>query len=341
MAVLNRSVPSAVSDTGATSHAFLPSTPLIPTNTILTAMFHLPDGAAAAATKIHKLHHKLHEPEHTVNIVPSLVGNSLLSTVKMVQAGYTAIYSDSKVNFYDSTTAKTSVSEAAVLTGCVCPRTQLWCVPLVTTVRNENTDTLLLNHPRKHESLNAAYTMESTSITQAHINSAMSVARGNEYIHNVYKLPSIEPTIRYLHAAAGFPTKESWSGAIRQGNYNSWPLINVKNVARHFLESEETQKGHMRGQRQCVHSTKTKQWDTDVTSCPIEPSPQITPHICKGDIMIFDYNLKSTMYTNQTGLFPQISSLGNRYVMILPNVDSNLSWGEALKDNTGGKLILA
>ncbi len=57
--------------------------------------------------------------------------------------------------------------------------------------------------------------------------------------------------------------------------------------------------------------------------------------------MIFDYDLKSTMYTNQTGLFPQISSLSNRYIMILHDVNSNSSWVEALKDNTGGKLILA
>jgi hypothetical protein len=229
------------------------------------------------------------------------VGNSLLSTGKMVQAGYTAIHNNREVNFYDSMMAKISVSEAAVLTGYVCPWIQLWCVPLVTTVKNENTITLLLDHPCKHESLNVLYTMESTFITRAHINSAMSVARGNEYIHNIYELPSIEPTIRYLQ---GFPTKESWLRAIRRGNYNSWPLINVKNVTRHFLKLEETQKGHMRGQRQGVRSTKTKQWDANVTSCPIKPSPQITPHTRKVDIMIFDYDLKSTMYTDQTGLFP-------------------------------------
>ena len=168
-------------------------------------MFHLPDGATAAATKIHKLHHKLCEPAHTINIVPSLVGNSLLSTVKMVQAGYTAIYNDSEVNFYISTTAKISISKGAVLTGYVCSQTQLWQVPLVTTVRNENSDTLLLDHPRKHESLNVAYTVESTSIMRAHIHSVLSLAHGNEYIHNVYKLPSIKPTIRYLHAPEGFP----------------------------------------------------------------------------------------------------------------------------------------
>ena len=251
-AVLNGSIPLAVNNTGATSHVFLPSAPLITTNTILTAVFHLPNGATAAATKIHKLHHKLREPARTVNIVPSLVGNSLLSTVKMVQAGYTAIYDDSEVNFYDSTTAKISVLEVAVLTGYQCPWTKLWQVPLVTTTGNKNTDTLLLDHPRKHESL------KSTSITRAHIGSVLTFGRNNKYIRNFYNLPSIKPTIRYLHVVAGFPTKESWLRAIRQGNYNSWPLINIKNVARNFPKSEETLKGHMREQRQGVPSTKKK-----------------------------------------------------------------------------------
>ncbi len=163
--------------------------------------------------------------------------------------------------------------------------------------------------------------MESTAITWAHIDSVLLLAHNNEYMHNIYELPSIEPTISYLCAAAGFPTKESWLRAIRRGNYNSWPLINAKNVAHHFPKLEETLKGHMRRQRQGDHSAKKKRLDAGVTFVPVEP----TPHIHKGDIMIFDYDLKSTMYTDQTGIFTQILSLGNRYVMILHDVDSNLS----------------
>ncbi len=64
---------------------------------------------------IHKLHHNLREP--AINIVPSLVGNSLLSTVKMVEAGYTAIYDDKEVNFYDTATTKTTVLADAILKG--------------------------------------------------------------------------------------------------------------------------------------------------------------------------------------------------------------------------------
>ena len=47
------------------------------------------------------------------------------------------------------------------------------------------------------------------------------------------------------------------------------------------------------------------------------------------------------MYTDQTGKFPHISSLGNQYIMILHDVDSNSTWAEALKNNTEGELILA
>jgi hypothetical protein len=46
------------------------------------------------------------------------------------------------------------------------------------------------------------------------------------------------------------------------------------------------------------------------------------------------------MYSNQTELFPQVSSLGNRYIMVIHDVSSNSLWAEALKNNTGGKLIL-
>ncbi len=47
------------------------------------------------------------------------------------------------------------------------------------------------------------------------------------------------------------------------------------------------------------------------------------------------------MYADQTKLFSAVSSLGNKYVMILHHVDSNLSWLEAMQNQSGGKLILA
>jgi hypothetical protein len=46
------------------------------------------------------------------------------------------------------------------------------------------------------------------------------------------------------------------------------------------------------------------------------------------------------MYSNQMGLFLQVSSLGSKYIMVIHNVNSNSLWTEALKNNTGGKYIL-
>jgi hypothetical protein len=123
---------------------------------------------------------------------------------------------------------------------------------------------------------------------------------GWEYIHNVYELPSIKPTIIYLHVAAGFPMEETCLKVVGWGNYNSWPLINVTNIARYFPESEEMQKGHMRGQRQGVRSTKTK----TLHILPNTSNP--SPYESKKDIFICVYKLKKTMYSNQTGLFPQV-----------------------------------
>jgi hypothetical protein len=53
--------------------------------------------------------------------------------------------------------------------------------------------------------------------------------------------------------------KDSWIDAIKAGNYTTWPGLNVKVVNRYFPESDETQKGHMKKQRQNVRSTKVKE----------------------------------------------------------------------------------
>ena len=66
----------------------------------------------------------------------------------------------------------------------------------------------------------------------------------------------MEQTVRYLHAAAGHPTEDTWLKSIRKVNYNSWSLIDTKNVRKYFPESEKIQFGHMKGRRQGVQSTR-------------------------------------------------------------------------------------
>jgi hypothetical protein len=122
--------------------------------------------------------------------------------------------------------------------------------------------------------------VESTTTTQEHINAIMLQTIGREYIHNVYELSSIELTIRYLHATAGFPVERTWLKAIQWGNDNSWPQINIKNFARYFPETKEMQKRHVRSQRQGICSTKKKPLNV------FPNTPPIPPHESKRDIFI-------------------------------------------------------
>jgi hypothetical protein len=162
MGVLNGTIPSAVSDTGATSSAFLKEDPSIPTGRVSSAVFHLPNGAVAPATTVKKLLHNVRAPTRDVNIVPSLVENSLLSS-------YTAIYDKNKVNFYDTKTTNVTVSAEAALKGWRCPHTNPWHVPLFPIVTNLNTNTLILDHPSGQNSLNSMYTLKTNQISCEHV----------------------------------------------------------------------------------------------------------------------------------------------------------------------------
>jgi hypothetical protein len=110
---------------------------------------------------------------------------------------------------------------------------------------NLNINTLLLDHPTKLRSQNRLYTVQTTKHSQKHIRALLSRTNKEEYIHNVYKLPSIEQTVRYLYASAGRPPEDTWVKAVRHGNYKLWPLIDTKNVRKYFPELEETQLGPM------------------------------------------------------------------------------------------------
>ena len=152
-------------------------------------------------------------------------------------------------------------------------------------------------------------------------------------INNVYSLPSIPHTIRYLHAAAGYPVKETWMKAIKAGNYITWPGLTTTAVQKHFPESDETQQGHMKKQRQGVRSTKQHVDDND---------QHIKANRTKmHDVYTKIHNATETMHTDQTGRFPATSSKGNQYIMVLVEVDGNYIDAEPMKNRSEGSIIKA
>ncbi len=159
-----------------------------------TAIFYLPNSAIAPAMTRNKLLHNVHEPARSVNIVPALVKNSLLSTNKFAKAGYTVIY-DIDENFYNARTTKITVSEEPILTGWQCSHQRMWHVPLVPMVTNLNTDMLLLDHSLGLDSLNTMYAVSSSTVACNHVVLHLGKLAHRDHIHNVYELPSVEPTI--------------------------------------------------------------------------------------------------------------------------------------------------
>ena len=158
-----------------------------------------------------------------------------------------------------------------------------------------------------------------------------------EETHNVYSLPSMAQSIKYLHAAAGFPVKETWLEAIEAGNYVTWPGLTTSAVRKHFPDSDETQKGHMKKQRQGVRSTRTKEKPKQEETSHTENSP---PRKLR-DVYIKIHNAGETMHSDQTGRFPATSSRGNQYVMVLVKVDGNYIDVEPLKNKSEGAMIQA
>ena len=206
--VLNGPIPSAAYNTACTSNAGMVGDPFIQTGRPSTKFFTVADGHKTPGSIEAKLHHPVRYPARSVDMVPALANQYLLRVNKFAQAGYVTICDNQEVNIYDGRNSKIIVSEKAVLKGWFCPKARMWRIPLQPHISNNNTDTLLLNGTTGTESLNTTYTVpKSDRIIQHMQTNCDNRPAPDKAINNVYELPSNEPTIRYLHDAAGFPTK--------------------------------------------------------------------------------------------------------------------------------------
>jgi hypothetical protein len=80
----------------------------------------------------------------------------------------------------------------------------------------------------------------------------------------------------YLHAAVGFPVKETFLDAVRAGNYATWPGLTTTLIAKHFPDLAKTQKGHMKGQRKGVRSTRAKpEYEIKIKPGTEDPPPKL------------------------------------------------------------------
>ena len=98
-----------------------------------------------------------------------------------------------------------------------------------------------------------------TSTTYAREASIAQHDKHTAYASAGYIPKAIPDLITYLHAAAGYPVKQQWIRAIRQGNYVGWPGLTAERVQKYLSPKIETALGHMHKVKQGTKSTAPKQ----------------------------------------------------------------------------------
>ena len=152
--------------------------------------------------------------------------------------------------------------------------------------------------------------------------------------NSVYDLPSTEEAIKWMHAVCGYPVKSTWIKAIKAGNYVGWPMLTERNVKKYYPETNETPKGHMAQTRKNARSTKSK---------PIKEYKNKDQLVGKKkqDIFTKVYDVRDTIFSDQTGQFPTRSRRGNKYIMVMVEIDSNAILVEPMKSRKDAEMIWA
>ena len=144
-----------------------------------------------------------------------------------------------------------------------------------------------------------------------------------------------EEAIKWMHAVCGYPVKSTWIKAIKAGNYNGWPLLNERNAAKYYPETSETPKGHMNQTRKNVRSTKPKPTPLEVPNNTTLQGKKVR------DVFLKIYDVRNTVFSDQTGRFPTTSQSGNKYIMVMVEIDSNAILVEPLSSRKDQELTRA
>jgi hypothetical protein len=309
--IMTGTITSIIVDSGATSGVGTATNPSQCTGRQSTKQFILPSGAVVPATSI--------SPQASVSI-----------TSKYADANYITIFDRDTVNIYDANDTEITVTKGAILRGWRDPDINLWQIPLVNMVRNNNTNRVIVNRPP-------------TEFLPAR-------PPPSNAVHNVYELKTQPELVRYHHASAGFPTKRTWLAAIKNKQYAAWPGLTLDAACKHLPDLEETHKGHGRKTLSGLRSTKP------TTHSPLDDRDEafgfgeeatVPSRPCAKEKTIFyrvlDLANKATMkiYTNQPGRFPKKLLRGNQYIMVLTESDSDVILVEPMKNRTSGEMIRA
>ena len=103
----------------------------------------------------------------------------------------------------------------------------------------------------------------------------------------------------------------------------------MRNVKKYCPETTETPKGHLHQIRKNVRLTKVLE-TSDATTLKGKKVIDIGIHV---------YNIRETIFSNQTGELPKQSQRGYKYIMVMVEIDSNAILVEPMKNRKDEEMI--
>ncbi len=245
-----------------------------------------------------------------MNIVPEL-HSTLISIPKLADANYTTIFEKGKATIYNVLMTTITTDQPPILDAPRCKLTGLWEFPL-----------------------------EPLQTTSSNTRSA---ATQPETINVIFDLSSACQTLLWYHVAVGFPTKETFSDSVRAGNYSTWPGLTAKMIHRHFPDSNETVRGHLKGQRQGICSTKQKALNklVEMAATSLHLATLKAPIVKHSNIFVCIKDLSDTIHSDRMGGFPYTSQRGNCCIMVAIHLNANYIFNEPMKNRTEEEMMVA
>ncbi len=144
--ILDRTIAFTVADSGAISDVGTMVNPCHCLGWLSNKQFILSSGDVIPATEMAEYPFNIRVPASKLHITPGVSQHSLLSTGKFANANYITVFEE-MVNVYNANDTIFTVSKGAILHGFCNLVLNLYQIPLVDMVRNNNTDTIIINCP--------------------------------------------------------------------------------------------------------------------------------------------------------------------------------------------------
>ncbi len=113
-------------------------------------------------------------------------------------------------------------------------------------------------------------------------------------------------------------------------------MLMEQNISKYYPKSNKTLKGHMNQARKNVRSTKVKQAPLELAEYPEMRGKKV-----QDTYRISTYEVRKTTFSDQTGRFPTRSKSGNKYIMIMVEINSSAFSVKPMKSRKDAEVIRA